>query len=60
MNLYELKDSKGRMTMELGLFRCEENAKRAVKKIIAPPNAAFLAKITDEGYVKVETIKRGE
>lgn len=57
MHLYELKDAKGRMTMELGFFDREDKAKNAVGKIIAPSNSVFLAKITGSGYVKIADIK---
>lgn len=59
MHLYELKDSMGRMTMELGIFKSEENAKNAVKNVIVPPRSAFLTKVTDEGHIKVAIIKGG-
>ena len=53
MLLYEIMDCDGNTLMELGRFMSDDAAKRVSRHLIIPRGAAYIAKKTGSGHIKV-------
>ena len=56
MLLYEIMDCDGNTIMELGRFLSDDAAKRVSRHVIIPRGAAYIAKKTGSGHIKVTSV----